>query len=238
MQLQIGNYFFVANACDIRGSIDTVKNRGGQPLSTRQRLDVVGYLQTAGQADCTAQMNTLYTALTTPYLDIVLNQDSGAQSATRLLNAGSISGVIVTRGPNFPANTGGEYTNYRKFEFSAEAEYPLPGTVALLMSFTERLVFGGGGPLRTIMLGVNGINQVQTIYPATPYTLLQVGEAVGYRLYPTPPPPRYPDALMESPNTVDTTPDRMGKGYQGYKISWEYKMKSLKPMPALPNLWL
>ncbi len=178
MQLKIGSYPFLANACDIQARFVTLKNKGGQPYASRQALDVTGFLQGTGQADITAKMNALASALATPYQDIVFYQDDGiTPAATALYNNPSISGVIVTRGPEFKKNQGGEYSNYRTFEFTAEAEYPLAGSQDLLLDFRERIVATGGLPLRTIMLAVAGPHQEQIIYEQLPFELTQEGLA-------------------------------------------------------------
>jgi hypothetical protein len=237
MQLKYGSYPFLSGGCDIRARLRTNLNKAGQPYSTRQSCDVSGFLQGSGQADITAQMNALASALAIPYQDLIFYRDDGGASATGLLNAPSLSGVIITRGPEFLTNQGGEYSTYRKFEFTAEAEYPLAGSQGLLLSFTESLRFRGGLAKRTIMLAVSGPHQAQTIYPTTPYEVVQQGEAVGYRSYPVTPGPIWPSALIESPDNELVTPERQPKGYQGYKTTWSYRFMSLKPLRGSPTLW-
>src|SRR5262249_31358216 len=97
--------------------------------------------------------------------------------------------------------------------------------------------FSGGGPVYIHRNAINGVPQKQMVYPATPYRCVQSGSAVGYRGYPTPPPPKFPAALMEAPHLPMKSPRRMGVGYPEYEIGWEYRMESVGPLQAVPTVW-
>lgn len=239
MQLSYGSYQFGVSACDVKTRSETLRNRGGQPYAYKAALDVCGYLQDTGQSALTNDMGQLWAALSVPYQDLVLSQDSGAPSATRLANGGSTSGVVITRGPGYPRNNGGEYSTMRYFEFTAEAEYPLPNTAQRLLWFTEKLKFRGGGPKRVMLEAAVGPAQPQITRQQTIYEAWQTGESIGYLQRPIAPQPIWPFALIEiNPEAEVDSPELKGKAYEGFKISWAYHFMSAKPLIGIPNIWL
>ncbi len=238
MQLKYGSYAWAANSVTIATDIQETWNEGGQLLERTWRAHVTGYLAVNGQADCTQQMSAMDTALKVPYQDFVLLQDSGAQSATLLLNSGSITGVRVTHGPNFPKSDGAEYATERYFEFDVEASYPMSFATNFLVRFRETLEGWGGGPQYNVLPALNTPGQRQLIYPLVPFEGVQRGEAVGYLAYPPALPPIWPFALNEPGKITRRDPQRRGKGYSEYPVSWEYHYKWPFPLVGFPNRWL
>lgn len=239
MQLAYGTYFFESNALEITSRTEVMRNGYGRPFARKNAVHVRGFISTSGQADASTKMSLMQTALATPYLDLVFNQDTGVASATVLRNAGSISGVVITRGPDFPVGKGAEYANLRTFEFEAEAEYYLAGAATLLLKFTESVQLGGGQPFYVMKRAINGPPQKQLVYPQTEFTATQQGSAEGLTQYPAIPGPLFPDALMEAPTITRTAPERVGlRGYQKWGISWSYRFASADQLVASPNLWI
>lgn len=237
MQLLYGLYPFPVNGTLLTASVDTVFNRGGQPYSQRRGLHVSGYLTVNGQDDAALQESALRTALAVNFQDLRFLNDDGTPSALALLNAGSITGVNI-KNLRFPTTQGPELATVRNFEFDAEAEYPLPGTALLLLSFTETLTFEGGLPIFRHRLAIEGPNQKQLVYPQDTYRATQSGHASGYRAFPNAPPPLWPYALKEAPRFTRTTPERKGPAtYQGYGLAWHYEYEDIAPLLGFPNLW-
>lgn len=235
MQVKYGTFPLDANSCDVRASFQT-EIAGGLPIKVRRRLDVDGYLNGDGQAAIAQAASALATALAVPYQDLVLYRDDGTASDTALLNAGSLTGVVV-RGLEFPDSRGGEYATFRHFRFYGEAEYPVANTLNLLLSFRETVSFSGGGPISTWKLAINGQHQRQVLYPSSIYRATQKGSAVGFRQRPTAPPPLWPSALIEPPDFDLESPERSGKLYTGFGISWQYVFGSNQPLIGEPTLW-
>ncbi len=238
MELRYGSYAWDANATTLTASSRTRVNEGGQPLSLIRSFAVQGYLSADGQAAITTAMNALKAALAVPYQDLKLLTDAGANSSDLLLNAGSLTGVVVTEGPAFGDSRGAEYSTIRSFTFTAQAEYPLTGSQNLLVSFTESLSFGGGMPTYAMRPAINGPPQRQLIYPRTAYRCTQQGMAVGFRAYPTPAAAKFPAALKEAPEIRRRSPRRMGNGYAEYPVEWTYQFESVGPLVAVPTLWV
>lgn len=238
MQLKVGNYPFDANSCEIAQQGEVQWNDGGQPYAIRRSVRVSGYLSGAGQAALSTAQVALEAALLTPYQDLIFYQDGGSVAAISLLNAGSITGTRLVRGPNFPSGKGVEFATIRTFDFEMEAEYPLSGTDNFLLAFHERLSFDGGEPLYAHLPAINGPPQKQLIFPQTAYTVTQEGELVGYRAYPTPPRPQWPGDLKKSPQITRKSPRRRGNGYEHYPVSYRYDFESVAPLTGVPNTWV
>ena len=237
MQLVYGSATFAVGSVDVTSFTEVLVNSADQPYSRRVTVQVQGFLDGDSQAGLTQDSQELYDALAVPYRDLILYEDSGGASALHLTNADSISGVVVTRGPDWPSSRGAEYVNYRSFAFSASAEYQLQGTARLLMEFSETISLGGGKPLFVCLPALNGPSQRQQTYKLMPWTATQSGTAVGYKGYPLALPPRFPGSLKQAGRISRASPRRRGRGYEGYRVSWEYEFESPTPLFGLPALW-
>jgi hypothetical protein len=239
MQMFWGSYGFAVNSTLLSASIETLKNSGGQPYAQRKSITVTAYLYGNGDTALTQAENALKTALAQPYQDLIFYTNEGGQSSEVLLNAKSITGVVITKGPDFKSTSGAEYCTERTCTFTAEAEYQLPGTSSYLLSFTESLTFWGGKPIYAHRLAINATPQKQLIWPYTTYQCTQQGTAVSYQLpYPRPKAPWFPNALKEGGRFPQKSPTRKGNGYEGYEQGWEYHFESATPLAAVvPNFW-
>lgn len=236
MYLKYGTYTFDSNATKIAFSMRTLINAGGQPHAQVKGIDVDGYLSATGQAALAQAASALATALARPYQDLVFYRDDGTATDTALYNATSTTGVVI-RDLRFPDSLGGEYATFRRFTFSAEAEYPVTNSAALLLNFREKLSFSGGGPIYRHRMALNGPPQKQLVYLASIYKATQEGEAVGYLFRPTAPAPIWPDALMHAPDTDMEAPQRRGKLYTDYRVTWRYNFESAAALVGVPNIW-
>lgn len=237
MQLRYGTNSFAANSLNVASFTRALLNEAQAVYALRQRLTVTGFLIGTDQADLSAQESALRTTLSVPYLDLVLDLDSGAASATLLRNDTSISGVRVVEGPDFTGTTGAEYATQRAFSFTAEADYPAPGGQSALLAFEEAVTFAGGGPLYRVRRAVSGAPQRQLVYPATEFRAVQQGRAVGYLAYPPVPGPIWPGALAEAGEFVQVSPRRTGRGYEYFEVRWAYRFESVGALVGAPNRW-
>jgi hypothetical protein len=237
-----GNPLFNANAAEVTSDTTLIRAESGRPLRYSMRIRVRGFLEGTSQADLTAKENNLRIALLNPYGDLVLQQDSGANSGLALTSNNSITGVVIERGPTFSEAQGAEYTNYRTVEFEGSAEYLVPNADTAIVSWKETFSFVGTcGPVTAWRRAVNAGPVQQQIYPASTMRVTQVGRAVGHRVVPPVPPPRfsYPIELVDRRRIVPESPQRTGPGagaLVNYGISWEYTYESDSPLAALPGL--
>jgi hypothetical protein len=213
-----------------------MKNSGGQMYARRISHEVKGVLSGSSSTEITQEMNALITALAVPYKDFILYHDDDSESATTLKNSGSISGVTVD-GPHFIETRGPQYATLRDFTFTVTAEYPLAGTNNFLLSFSESVTNDGGGPKFVVLEAVVGLPQKQQVREYTTYTAVQEGSAEGYKTWPTVPPPIWPGDLLHAPMIRRMSPDKYGKGYQRFGLSWRYVFASPVPLTGLPHLW-
>src|SRR5262245_41705001 len=102
VQLKVGTYAFDANSVRVASRSQQMLNEAHIPYAYRVYLSVSGFLTGSGQANLTSKQQALELALRVAYPDVILYHDDGSISSTAIRNAGSISGVIVSDGPNFP----------------------------------------------------------------------------------------------------------------------------------------
>jgi hypothetical protein len=240
MQLVIGTSPFDLNSCDVRSETSvTAFTAGGRPCRYLHRLTVDGVLSADGQVALTILENNLRAALAIPYQDLILFTDSGLPSATKLINATSLSGVRIVAGPVFDNRRGGaEYSTLRSFTFVAEAEYLGRATdAAALLAFTETVsVTGTGGPVTRFRPAVNAPPVKQIVYPSSTIKATQAGSAVGHLFAPDPPLPLWPDdELLDQRSLTQTSPQALGLQLAGYAITWAYTFEAVGLLGASPN---
>lgn len=235
MQVAIGSFTFDASAVGWTESFVTERNQGGQPVRTRKTVSLSGKIYGASQSALTTTCLSLDTACATPYLDVILYDNSGAV-ARRLPNSGSISGVVCDSW-GYPDGKGADYTTYRNFVAQFSATYGITEAESFLLSFTETLAFSGGGPLYTHVQTVEGPPEKQKLVNQTPYRCTQTGSASGRTGYPPIPNPLFPDALVQAGSPSYTAPQRRGTTLEGYGVSWSYQFESAQPLVGLPTAW-
>jgi hypothetical protein len=236
LQAFYGNYAFPAGASMVKAHTRLNVNKGGQPYSHTDTLELECFLPVNSQSDCTQKLSALEKALAIPFQDLVVKDDSGNPTVLVLRNKGSIGGVLVTMGPDYPEFRGPAYVTEMRIAFTAEAEYPFAGTQNMLLEFEEKLSFSGGGPIKVYKNAINTLPQLQMPFKFTFYQMIQAGRALGYRKYPTPS-PIYPALVMRMPDIDMDSPDRHVKNYTNYPVTWRYVMQSPKPIIAVPTLW-
>lgn len=238
MQVRYGSTLLPANSTDVTTVIRPTIGRYGNPLTYIHTVSLAGSVDGDTQAGCAASEAVIRAAFSRPYQDFALLLDSGAVSATKLLNAGSISGVRCMS-LSFPNTYGGaEYATLRSFTATLEAEY-LAG-VDQLIDYTETVtIVGNGGPRRVMRESLNTEPVEQIVTPRTPVRATQTGRAVGLLGYPDPADPLWP-LLLQNPDVAVTreTPKPGVNSNLEFTISWNYQYLSATRLiggnPALP----
>ncbi|MDB5308146.1 MAG: hypothetical protein JWO38_2348 [Gemmataceae bacterium] len=239
MRLVYGNAFMPINGATTTSRVRPVLASSGRPIRYVAQIEVKVWLIGNGQADLTAQENTLNAALLVPYQNLVLYQDTGFPTGTNLINPASISGVRVVEGPSYENDArDGEYVTQRTCRFVCEAEYVVPGAAAAMLSFTESVSINGtGGPVFRWRPLINAPPVRQIIYPASTVKATQAGSAVGHLGYPPVPPPLWPDVEMVDQRSVTAgSPRRLGQGFVEWPVQWRYTFEAYGPLVGLPSL--
>lgn len=201
------------------------------------RATIIG----SGQADLSVKEDQCRAALAVPYLDFILKQDSGSSSGTRLISRSSLSGCMLTEGPNFKTAGRGEYVNQRTLEFVVEAEYLFPGAASLIISWEESIsVRGNGGPSFVWRFPINAPAIVQQTTLQSLILTSQRGRAVGHMRRPIPPPPfagRLPGLFVnESDGAEKFSPKALGQAWIEWPVAWDYQYRSVLPLVGEPTL--
>ncbi|HTU27301.1 MAG TPA: hypothetical protein VMF30_17970, partial [Pirellulales bacterium] len=141
LYLQFGNYVHDQGECAITIS-RTARVENGIVLGYTERWDVQGRLQIVSSGNPVAdrgQLSQRITALQQAYqqqgVDLGLYFDDGAPSVHYLQSSRSAGGTRVVRPPAFPTGQGAEYSTFRTFSLSVEADF-LNSALGLI-SWTE-----------------------------------------------------------------------------------------------------
>lgn len=237
MMLVVGRYQFPANAAAVTSRVvglDRAEN--GRPLRTTLAIDVTATIFCSGQADAAAKETAVRAALLIPYQDVSLLMDDNRPSALTLLNRTSLSGVVVTSGPDFTEAAGPEYVVCRRLKFSAEATYLVPTQGTGLVSYRDSLTIQGNGlERRNWRFPLNARPIRQVVSPYSLITVTQSGTAVGHLARPTPPAPLWPQYLVNEARAItegDSQP--MGNIFVNWPVSWNYVFESDRPLTGRP----
>lgn len=237
MQLRYGSFTFDTDSCEVTMQIETHTNERGLPYAQTRQINVSGYLNGDNYSEVNTACLSLEAALKIPYRDLILYTDAGAASHLALYNTGSTTGVVPS-GLSYPVGKGAELVTYRKFSFSARAEYPIGSGQAVIQSFRESVsIVGTGGARFVLKPALTGNPQKQIVQQRTIVRANQSGQAVGYLDYPAPPQPLWPrDEHVDQRNISRTGGKYRGKAWQDFMISWNYTFESAGPLSGLPTL--
>lgn len=238
MYVQYGDYKHASGEVELDVSVETQFLESQIPFAERHRWTLSGMLVGTGQNDIDSKVAALQLAYaSTGRKDAVLYKTNGSPTRLKLLDDGSIDGVRVITPPTFPSNRGGAYSTYLPYRIVLEAEYPVADADAVtLVSFRETIQRTGGGPLKVVLetLETPAVYQVGKLFPA--YRATQSGEAVGLYQYPFVPPPLWPASMIRPVQTTQGSPQRRGRVWINYPISWSYEFASNYPLFGGPNV--
>lgn len=237
MQVQYGSYTHAEGEVAIARQLEPVRDQSGTLRATVHRYNLQGVLT----ADSESAMDTAVSNLIAAYVDgsdLALLFTVGGNTQLALASSDCIGGTRVTRPPEFPDMRGAGYTAYLPYAITVEGEIAASSsadTVGLL-SYSETVQYSGGGPRYAHRETLQGAPIKQQVRRQTINRMTQSGEAVGYIGYPTPPPPLFAGALVESPQITLVSPRwRGGRGYTEYRVAWSYVFESASPLLAAPN---
>jgi len=236
MRLRFGEYLHASQECALVIGKQAVFSPRGNRLMTRETWQIEGVLHAADPAGLTLELARLRQAYARPAAVAGLFLDDGQTPTDHVVNAAeTLGGVRVTR-LEFPHGTGGEYSTFRHYRITLEADFP--EAEPLLWEHVETVTFQGtGGPRHIFLETLDGPPQRQVIAPQTTYRAIQQGRVVGGTGYPSLPSPLWPGAELAPRRVVAWgTPRQTGTQWSHFPLEWRYEFESTLPLVGLPVL--
>lgn len=245
MQLKLSNgYSHDPNEVDLLSDqTHMTYSRGGMRSMITRTWNIEGFLFGTSQANLTARLFLLHNAYTSQGFRAVFYDNAGAETIHTLGEAGtSRGGCRVVDGPTYFKRSGAEYTSYRSYRVTLQADYDI--TSAQIIDFSESLSFVGDGSPESLWLpALNADPQYQETWQSTTFRAIQRGLIVGRDFWPAPPPPRWPYPLLKGTQSSkdEETPMRFGPlhapVYKEFGVRYAYYFESGSPLMGHPNRW-
>ncbi|MBS0263891.1 MAG: hypothetical protein JSS02_18275 [Planctomycetes bacterium] len=234
MYVQYGTYAHARNEAAVQIGKQALFSPRGYRRGLRETWRIVGVLQAADPGSLTEALASLRTAYATNGLDLGLYHDDGTPTDHRIISANTLGGTRVLHSA-FPEGTGAEYSTFRSYSITVEAE--TPDTTHDVLEFSEVVSFvGTGGPRLVFLETLAGPPQTQIARQFTTYRARQEGRAVGLTSYPTVPPPVWPAAELVDQRRVSLhTPRRTATSLSEYAVEWAYQFESTTPLTGTPT---
>lgn len=232
MQLRFGSLRFQDAGLVVSTAVELTRTPQGLPKSHVVHLTCEGTVLGTGPTQLSA-ISAIYDAsLAVTDGDLVLYDDAGRPTASKLLVAGSLHGVLCEEW-GYPAYPGGagDYVTGRLFRAAFSAEYPL-GTAGAVLEIQETFrAVGNGGPKVLWQEAVDGPLYPVVVAQRTACHTYQEGSAVGYFARPVPPQPVWPQYLVNAETAVQfQRPRRLGLVPTEYPASWSFHYISPFPL--------
>ena len=201
----------------------------------RRTMVLEGELKGTSQADIRQKLEYMSQFFQIDGNNSGLYHDDGSPSVHLLTNVGSLSGVRLLQAPSFNRSDPAEYTTYRSFTFTVQADYPIL-FADTIFDWSETVRYRGNcGPRKQQIELDTGAPDEQIVSQQTVQYIIQSGRAVGTIGYPDPPDPLYSELLQdpdEGKGFDDPIPQ--GSGFTLYPRRWQYIMASNIPRDGRP----
>lgn len=240
MQLIVGGYSHDSNSVWLSPLvIRRVPSQRGRTMLMRHRWGVHGVIMGTSQADLTTQLLALEAGYRNITGNVVLKDNSGADSVHKITYSQTINGIrgsIVYPGALRPAGwgSGTEYVYTRYFVGQIEAD-----VLAIednILFYWQAVQSSLGGVGYRVVEAFSGPPQVQFTRVQSKFWAIQRGRAVGAFINPIPADPMF---------AVPTDPDRSSVTYEtpqlqgtinniGFATSWSYFYESPFPLFGVP----
>jgi hypothetical protein len=232
MILKYGTYTHADNEVTLVISQRSTFNEVGARSGYVANWSIRGILQASTEANLRTAIVALEAAYGVDGRDLVLYSSDGTSVRHSMYNTGSRQGVRILD-LSYPTGDGSEYTTFRTYQITAEAEY---NNDLGILSYTESYTFGGGGQQKVVIPTLYGPPIEQLVRQQTPYTCQQQGTAVGVATWPSVPNPAFPSAEHRDRRRVTyQSPTRLGQyGNQMYSVQWAYEFESPSPLSGRP----
>lgn len=236
MILAYGNYSHAQNECAVVISKRPYYSSRGFRQGVRETWTITGVLQASTQAGITTAIALLRSAYAVNGLDVALYLDDGSTLTDHFILSRNTLGGVRVIAFEFPNGTGAEYSTFRSYSITLEADFA--DATPLLLEFDESLDFSGtGGARRVLVETMDGPPQEQIVANRTIYRASQSGRSVGSFTWPPIPSPIWPAAeMLERRRTKRKTPRRVGNNATEYAVEWSYEFESGSPLSGNPTV--
>jgi len=231
-----GGYDFPAGSVGVLSdSKIRIRSPRNHAYLMRRTMVLEGELKGTSQADIRQKLEYMSQFFQIDGNNSGLYHDDGSPSVHLLTNVGSLSGVRLLQAPSFNRSDPAEYTTYRSFTFTVQADYPIL-FADTIFDWSETVRYRGNcGPRKQQIELDTGAPDEQIVSQQTVQYIIQSGRAVGTIGYPDPPDPLYSELLQdpdEGKGFDDPIPQ--GSGFTLYPRRWQYIMASNIPRDGRP----
>lgn len=236
--LKIGTHSLPVGQAGCRPSIRSKRDAQGRPYVRILSLEVEGMLFGDDSQAIKAEAALLKAALENGRADIILYDGSMRRTGVALTAADAVGGFIFNEDIRYTEVNGSQWETLLSFTFTSTAEYTLDGvTGGTLIAFNERISrLGNGGPRETQQEVLQGETVRVRLVEKTRCLTVQQGFAVGFGGWPNFPNPKWRQYLT-NPEVAVTHTGGIGYANKEYRIDWEYKFESPRPLAGEPSLW-
>lgn len=240
MQLLVGGYTHDDNSVWLSPLvIRRVPSQRGRTMLLRHNWGVHGVLIGTSQSNLTTKIEALEAGYRTIVGNVVLKDNSGADSAHKIVYANCVNGIrgSVTYPGAFAGGgwgAGSEYTYIRYFVAQIEAE--VLSVEDNILFYWQSMKFSTGGSGYKVMEAFTGFPQVQFTKQQAKCWAVQRGRAIGAFVNPNPGAPLVGMPPDPDRSWVDySTPQIQGSLRNiAFGTDWSYYYESPTPLNAVP----
>lgn len=216
------------------------QDRGGNVIGYDEIWDINGsiYEPTGDWRTLKNSLANLEIAYARGGKDALLTFNGQQLTHHALFNSQCVGGTKIIQPLQFLTSSGPQNISLRDFSVSVGGRITLvPNNY--VVDFSESITYDGGGPEYDLMRTRNtkAVKILKTQY--LEYTAVQEGRAVGFRSYPSPPRPLWPQHLMK-PQAFQGSfeyGEPFGVDLINKPVTWRYEYKSTEPFVGLPSYW-
>ncbi len=239
--VQYGAFSHRPGDVDVSQSIEVLENDARQPYEKIERwvLDVrLGTQAANAPADIDAKFAALKAAYSVSGQDVkLLMPDGSTASNLKMISSQAIGGVRVVKPPEVVTLQQAGYVTNLICRIELEGRFVVNSSI-LFKSFTEELIFEGGGSIEGYLYPHVGTPVRQQFRARDTFRCQQIGSAVG--LYARPPIafPIFLGAQLRSPRRTLRSPQSFdGGARRDFFVSWQYDYESTTPLIGTPTVW-
>lgn len=217
------------------------QNGGGITSCIKTSWQLEGILQGSTQAELTQKMLILEAAYRNQGFSAVFFDNSGAPTAHSLGGPASRNGCTTVSGVNWIMRNGAEYSTFRSYSLVIEAESD--NRFVDIWNFSESISrVGNTGPRTVWKHNLNDVPQKQLTWLRTTQRVIQRGQIVGMFRYVAPPPPMWPQAMLNDVEELTYgSPKRFGPigrpYHREFPTEYAYYFESNVPLFGFPTKW-